>query len=146
MALNNLGLSLNQAGRQRESADIMGRLIAMQVRKSSESSMSYLVSVSNRAGVALQLGEFQTARAQLEREATRLRAPGSATPLPPMIAYRLIMTYQQLGLADSVRRLAGVMLRDTTFGLPPSRPRARRRACGTGRRRAAPRSHRRGTT
>jgi tRNA A-37 threonylcarbamoyl transferase component Bud32/tetratricopeptide (TPR) repeat protein len=120
VALNNHAASLNQAGRQRESSDVLGRLIAMQVAKHNESSTSYLVSVSNRAGVVLQLGEFQTARAQLEREASRLRAPGSAMPLPPMVAFRLIMTYYQLGLADSVRRMAGVMLRDSTLGLPPS--------------------------
>ena len=120
VALNNFAASLNQAGRQREASDVLGRLGTMIVRNGGESSTGYLVIVSNRAGVALQLGEFETARVQLEREATRLRAPGSTTPLPPMIAFRLIMTYHQLGKADSVRRIAGGLLRDTALGLPPS--------------------------
>ncbi len=120
VALNNFAQSLSQAGRSREASDVLGRLVPMLVRKGGENSTGLLVIVSNRAGVALQLGEFATARALLEREAARLRTPGSATPLPPMIAYRLIMTYQQLGLADSVRRLASALLGDTTLGLPPS--------------------------
>jgi hypothetical protein len=119
VALNNFASSLNQAGRTREAYDIMGRLSAIQVGKGGDNSIGLLVTISNRAAAALQLGEFATARAQLEKEAARLRAPGSAAPLPPMIAYRLIMTYQQLGLADSVRHLASAMLGDSTLGLPP---------------------------
>ncbi len=120
VVLNNFAASLNQAGRLRESSDVLGRLTTMLVRKGGENSNGLLVIVSNRAGVALQLGEFATARSMLERETARLRAPGSATPLPPMIAYRLIMTYQQLQLTDSVSRLANVLVRDSTLGLPPS--------------------------
>ncbi len=120
VVLNNFAQSLNQAGRPREASDVLGRLVTMLVRTGGENSTGLLVIVSNRAGVALQLGEFATARALLERETARLRAPGSVTPLPPMILYRLIMTYQQLRLADSVSRLAGVMLRDSSLGLPPS--------------------------
>ncbi|MBC7841383.1 MAG: serine/threonine protein kinase [Gemmatimonadaceae bacterium] len=120
VALNNLALSLNQSGRQRDAADVLGRLAALLVRKGGENSNGLLVIVSNRAGVFLQLGEFAGAREQLEREAARLRMPGSATPLPPMIAYRLIMAYQQLGLVDSVTHLASALLRDNRLGLPPS--------------------------
>ena len=120
VALNNFAATLNQTGRMREASDVLARLATMLVRKGGENSGGLLVIVSNRAGVALQLGEFATARALLEREAARLRAPGSAAPLPPMMAYRLIMTYQQLGLADSVSRLAGAIVRDSTLGLPPS--------------------------
>ena len=120
VALNNLAGSLNQSGRSREASDVLGRLAAMMVRKGGENSIGFLVIISNRASAALQLGEFATARTLLEREASRLRAPGSATPLPPMMAYRLIMTYQRLGLADSVSRIANAVLRDSTLGLPPS--------------------------
>ena len=120
VALNNFAESLNRAKRSREASDILGRISTMLVKRGGENSIGLLVIVSNRAGVALQLGEFETARTMLEREATRLRAPGSTTPLPPMIAYNLIMTYQRLGLADSVRRIAGVLVSDTTLGLPPT--------------------------
>ena len=119
VTLNNYAASLNQAGRPREAADVLGRLALILRRKGGENTSGLLVIVSNRASVNLQLGEFATARAQLETEAARLRAPGSTTPLPPMIAYRLIMTYQQLGLSDSTSRLASALLNDTTLGLPP---------------------------
>ena len=120
VTLNNLAGSLNQSGRSREASDVLARIAAMIVAKGGENSTGLLVIISNRAGAALRLGEFATARTMLEREATRLRAPGTATPLPPMVLYNLIMTYQRLGLADSVNRLANVLIRDTTLGLPPS--------------------------
>ncbi len=120
VVLNNFAASLNQAGRPREAAEVLARLTTMLVRKGGENSVSLLVIVSNRASVALQLGEFAAARALLEREVARLRVPGSITPLPPMMAYRLIMTYQQLGQADSVRRLASGFVGDSTLGLPPA--------------------------
>jgi eukaryotic-like serine/threonine-protein kinase len=120
VALNNYASSLNQAGRPREASDVLGRLATLLVRTGAENSNGLLVIVGNRAGVTIQLGEFASARAQLEKEAARLRTPGSATPLPPMILYRLIMAYQQLGMADSVSRLANVLIRDTTLGLPPT--------------------------
>ncbi len=119
VTLNNYAQSLNQAGRPREASDVLGRLITILARRGGQNLTGYLVIVSNRASVALQLGEFATAREQLEKEAARLRTPGSTAPLPPMIAYRLIMTYHMLGAADSVKPLASALLGDATLGLPP---------------------------
>jgi eukaryotic-like serine/threonine-protein kinase len=118
VTLNNFAASLNQAGRPREASDVLGRIATMLARKGGENNNGMLVIIGNRASVAVQLGEFATARAMLEKEAGLLRSPGSTTPLPSMIAFRLIQTYQQLGQADSVRTLATLLLRDTTLGLP----------------------------
>ena len=119
VALNNYAASLNQAGRSREASDVLARIATLLLRKGGESSSSILIIVANRAGVALQLGEFETARTMLEREASRLRALGVTTQLPPMIAQKLIMTYERLGRMDSVSRLASAFIRDSTLGLPP---------------------------
>ena len=119
VTLNNHAQSLNQAGRSRDASDVLGRLTNALRRKGGENTGGLLVIVSNRASVALQLGEFATARSLLETEATRLQAPGVASVLPPIFRYRLMVAYHMLGMADSVKRIANDLLSESSVGLPP---------------------------
>ena len=120
VALNNLANSQMQSGHIREALATLGMAIAAFVNAGNVDTEGYLVLAGNRAASLLLIGEYATASRGLEAEIRRLHAPGSTAPAPLTLLVRSVAAYQRLGAADSVARMAPVVLADSSRSLPPN--------------------------
>ena len=82
---------------------MLGRLSTMMRRKGDVSSTGYLVIVSNRAGTALQLGEFATARALLETRRQHLAEAEQSVASVPRRVSRGPETLSRVAAAPDIR-------------------------------------------
>jgi len=119
VSLNNLASVLLQSGYPREASVVQAKLVASMSRSGKGESEGYLVITSNLAFTLLSVGEFMTARSMLETQIARVHPAGSTAEVPAPLLVRAMLSYQRMEMADSVRRLADEIVRDTARHLPP---------------------------
>jgi eukaryotic-like serine/threonine-protein kinase len=119
VVLNNLGQTLNQANRPREAVATVARVNDVMARHGETNTEGYILVFANRASSLVSLGEFVTARDMLEGEIRRVHPAGSTAAIPMPLLVRSIAAYQRLGTTDSVRRMARIVVADSSRSLPP---------------------------